>query len=137
MLDHVSVTVSNLVSVERFYDAIFFALGIYKVGSDVDDAWIGYGHRADEFWPDRTYFSVRLGPKPEPAARRHWCFKASTRQQVDEFWQAGLEQGGVCNRLPGLRPAYHRSYYAAFLVDPDGNQVEAVCHRVEEPGKGC
>ncbi len=131
MLDHVSVTVSDLARAEEFYDAIFLALGVKKVGSDFENAWIGYGNRADEHQPDLTYFSVRLGPKPEDATRRHWCFKASTRKEVDEFWRSGISKGGVCNGKPGLRD-YHRSYYAAFLLDPDGNRIEVVCHRADD-----
>ena len=127
MLDHVSLTVSDLSAAERFYDAVFAALGVVKVGSDHDDAWIGYGERCDETHPDRSYFSVRKGPRPEDAPRRHWCFKARTRAEVDAFWRAGMENGGTDNGKPGIRN-YHASYYAAFLIDPEGNRVETVCH---------
>ena len=128
MLDHVSITVTDLTQAEAFYDAVFTALGIVKVGSDHADNWIGYGLRCDGSQPDRSYLSIRGGVKPEPAPGRHWCFKASSREAVDAFWAAGLGHGGVDNGRPGLRPAYHPSYYAAFLIDPDGNQIEAVCH---------
>lgn len=128
MLDHVSITVSDLTKAEKFYDAVFAALGVAKVGSDHADAWIGYGERCDGAHPDRNYLSVRLGPVPEDAPRRHWCFKAQTRAAVDAFWRAGLASGGVDHGAPGLRE-YHPSYYAAFLIDPDGNRIEAVCHR--------
>ena len=127
MLDHVSLTVADLPRAERFYDAIFDALGVQKVGSDHADFWIGYGERADARHPQRSYFSVRQGLRPEDAPRRHWCFKAKTRAAVDAFWRAGLENGGVDNGQPGIR-AYHAAYYAAFLIDPEGNRVEAVCH---------
>ena len=128
MLDHVSITVPDLAAAERFYDAVLIALGISKVGSDHADAWIGYGERCDAEHPDRTYLSIRLGPKPDDAPRRHWCFKANTRQAVDAFWHAGLANGGADNGPPGLRPQYHDTYYAAFLLDPAGNRIEAVCH---------
>ena len=128
MLDHVSVTVSDLTRAELFYDAVFAALGVVKVGSDHAEAWIGYGERGDGDHPDRSYFSVRLGPKPEDAPRRHWCFKAPTRAAVDAFWRAGLASGGSDGGEPGIRD-YHPSYYAAFLIDPEGNRIEAVCHR--------
>jgi len=127
MLDHVSITLADLSQAERFYDAVFSALGVSKVGSDHADAWIGYGERADADHPQRCYLSIRQGPKPDDAPRRHWCFKANSRSAVDAFWQAGLENGGIDNGRPGLRD-YHPSYYAAFLLDPEGNRIEAVCH---------
>lgn len=130
MLDHVSLTVADLVRAERFYDAIFAALGVPKVGSDHAHAWIGYGERSDAEHPGRSYFSVRLGPKQDDAPRRHCCFKAPTRAAVDAFWQDGLAAGGIDLGAPGLRH-YHASYYAAFLFDPDGNRIEAVCHRAD------
>src|SRR5215203_3533856 len=127
MLDHVSITVSNITRAEWFYDAIMTALRVTKVGSS--ESWIGYGERCDADHPDRTYLSIRLGPRPEHASGRHWCFKATSRQAVDAFWRAGLEAGGGDEGAPGVREAYHLTYYAAFLSDPDGNQIEAVCHK--------
>ncbi|MCU0257959.1 MAG: VOC family protein, partial [Solirubrobacteraceae bacterium] len=59
---------------------------------------------------------------------RHWAFRAASREAVDAFHAAGLVHGGVDDGPPGERPAYHERYYGAFLVDPDGNRVEAVCH---------
>ncbi len=103
------------------------ALDVLKVGSS--PGWIGYGERCDAAHPERTYLSIRLGSTPEPASGRHWCFRATSRQTVDAFWKAGLEAGGIDDGPPGIREAYHPAYYAAFLIDPDGNRVEAVCHR--------
>jgi|SRR6185369_11245193 len=128
MLDHVSITVSDLGRAEAFYDAVFATLGIIKVGSDHSDNWIGYGLRCDGDHPERSYLSLRGGPKPQDAPGRHWCFKAPSRNAVDAFWRAGLDHGGGDNGKPGLRLQYHDSYYAAFLIDPDGNRIEAVCH---------
>jgi catechol 2,3-dioxygenase-like lactoylglutathione lyase family enzyme len=65
--------------------------------------------------------------KPDEAFGRHWCFKARWQTQVDAFWDAGIAAGGTDDGAPGLRD-YHASYYAAFLRDPDGNRIEAVCH---------
>jgi catechol 2,3-dioxygenase-like lactoylglutathione lyase family enzyme len=124
MLDHVSITVSDMAAAERFYDTIMKALGIIKVGRS--DRWLGYGERADAEHPDRVYIAIYKGPKPEEGSRRHWCFKTS-RTQVDAFWDAGIAAGGTDDGPPGLRD-YHASYYAAFLRDPDGNRIEAVCH---------
>jgi catechol 2,3-dioxygenase-like lactoylglutathione lyase family enzyme len=128
MLDHVSITVSDIAAAERFYDAIMNALDVVKVGRR--DNWLGYGERANATNPDRVYLAIYTGPRPEEAFGRHWCFKASSRTQVDAFWQAGLAAGGRNDGAPGLR-RYHASYYGAFLRDPDGNRVEAVCHYQE------
>ena len=125
MLDHVSITVSDIDAAERFYDAIMSALNVVKVGTR--DDWIGYGERARPENPERVYISIRKGAKPDAASGRHWCFKAAARAQVDAFWKNGLANGGGDDGAPGLR-SYHENYYAAFLRDPDGNRVEAVCH---------
>ena len=128
MLDHVSLTVSDFALAESFYDAVMAALGVCKVGRDADEGWLGYGERCDALHPERSYFSVRRGAAPEDAPGRHLCFKAPNRAAVDAFWQAGLESGGRSLGAPGLRPQYHPTYYAAFLADPSGNRIEAVCH---------
>src|SRR3954469_13635742 len=128
MLDHVSITVSDIALAERFYDAVMNVLEVVKVGRR--DDWLGYGERARPTHPERVYISIRKGPKPEQAFGRHWCFKARSRPRVDAFWAAGLAAGGSDDGAPGLRH-YHPSYYAAFLRDPDGNRIEAVCHHVE------
>jgi len=60
--------------------------------------------------------------------KRHWCFKAESQAQVRDFYNAAPANGGVCDGPPGLRPHYHESYYAAFVRDPQGNRIEAVCH---------
>src|SRR6266446_2335975 len=87
MLDHVSISVSDIAAAERFYDAIMKALGVVKVGRR--DDWLGYGERARPAYPDRVYLTIRRGPKPEDAFGRHWCFKARWQTQVDAFWDAG------------------------------------------------
>jgi catechol 2,3-dioxygenase-like lactoylglutathione lyase family enzyme len=127
MLDHVSITVSDIAAAERFYDAIMAALGIVKVGARSD--WLGYGERCRPDRLDGSYISIRVGALAEPALGRHWCFKAPDRAAVDAFWTAGIAAGGIDEGAPGLRVNYHPEYYAAFLRDPDGNRVEAVCHR--------
>jgi catechol 2,3-dioxygenase-like lactoylglutathione lyase family enzyme len=128
MLDHVSITVFDIAVAEPFYDAIMAALGVVKVGARAD--WLGYGERARPEQPERVYISIRRGDRPEPAYGRHWCFKAASRAAVDAFWQAGLAHGGTDQGSPGLRTHYHPSYYAAFVADPDGNRLEAVCHTI-------
>jgi catechol 2,3-dioxygenase-like lactoylglutathione lyase family enzyme len=131
MLDHVSITVSHIAAAERFYDAVMAALGVPKVGAS--ERWIGYGERCDAEHPDRTYLALyRGGVRPDDVHGRHWCFKAESRAAVDAFWQADLGAGGTDDGPPGLRPEYHAAYYGAFLRDPDGNRVEAVCHRADD-----
>jgi catechol 2,3-dioxygenase-like lactoylglutathione lyase family enzyme len=124
MLDHVSITVSDIAAAERFYDAIMKVLGVVKVGRRED--WLGYGERSRPAYPDRVYISIRKGPKPEEAFGRHWCFKAKWRTQIDAFWDAGIAAGGSDDGPPGVRNNYHTSYYAAFLRDPDGNRVSVI-----------
>lgn len=136
MLDHVSLTVADFRVAETFYDAVMAALGIIKVGSDEIEGSIGYGARCDADHPDRSYLSLRRGAVPDAASGRHLCFKAPSRAAVDAFWQTGLTHGGRDEGAPGLRPAYHPDYYTAFLADPSGNRIEAVCHSKKGRGEG-
>ena len=126
MLDHVSITVDDIETAQVFYDAVMAALDIPKVKRS--KAQLGYGERADADHPGRSYISILRGDPPEPAFRRHWCFKAESRAAVDAFWHTGIGHGGSDDGAPGLRLNYHPSYYAAFLTDPAGNRIEAVCH---------
>ena len=72
--------------------------------------------------------SLCLYQSAENPAPLHIAFRADSREQVDAFWQAALAAGGKDNGAPGLRPNYHASYYAAFVIAPDGHNIEAVCH---------
>ena len=126
MIDHASITVQDLAAAARFYDAVMAALGVPAVGRE--EGWLGYGLRVDATNPGRAYLSVRSGAAPEEAPGRHWCLKAPDRAAVEAFWRAGLAAGGADDGPPGLRPRYHPHYYAAFLRDPAGNRIEAVCH---------
>jgi len=93
---------------------------------------LGYGTRNRPGDNGHSYLSVRQSSDPAVVAdNRHWCFRAPNRAAVDAFHTAGLAAGGRCDGPPGLRPDYHPGYYAAFLLDPDGNRVEAVCHRTD------
>lgn len=123
MLDHVSLTVVGFERAERFYDAIFAALDVPKVGSDHADAWIGYGERSDADHPERSYFSVRLGPAPDDAPRRHYCFKAPSRAAVQAFWRAGMAHGGLDLGAPGLRD-YHANYLLLFYSIPTATALK-------------
>ncbi|CAB3965891.1 glyoxalase [Burkholderia cenocepacia] len=126
LLDHVSISVPDIERARPFYDAIMAALGAAKV-YDRPTA-LGYGERCNANDTASTFLAVYLDPAEIGASKRHWCFKAASREQVDAFFEAGLATGGQSDGEPGLRPRYHGDYYGAFLVDPAGNRVEAVCH---------
>jgi catechol 2,3-dioxygenase-like lactoylglutathione lyase family enzyme len=125
MLDHASITTTDLERAQRFYDAVMSALGYRRVYSN--QRGIGYGERGGP----GAYISVFLGEKVM-ADRRHWAFRAPTRAAVRAFHAAALATGGRDDGPPGLRPEYDPTYYAAFVLDPDGNRIEAVCR---QPGE--
>lgn len=127
MLDHVSITVSDLTRAAHFYDAVMEALHVPCVSRS--EVAIGYGTRNRSDDDGHTYLSIRATGGPIHPDRRHWCFRAPDRAAVDAFHAAGMAHGGADDGAPGLRQHYHPHYYAAFLCDPDGNRVEAVCHR--------
>ena len=117
----------DLEAARRFYDAVFAALDVPKA-YDRNDA-IGYGARNRPEDDAHSYLSIYRSEAARADPRRHWCFRASSRAAVDKFHATGLAAGGTDGGAPGLRRAYHPAYYAAFLVDPEGNRIEAVCHR--------
>ena len=82
----------------------------------------------------RAGYGVRATTGTVVPDNRHWYFRAPSRAAVAAFHEAGIAAGGRDDGPPGLRPAYHPAYYAAFLLDPDGNRIEAVCHRQPEAG---
>src|SRR6476469_9062905 len=126
LIDHVSIAVVDWAAARAFYDAIFAALGVPKVGED--ENWLGYGLRADAGHPGRAYVSIRRASAVPEADARHWAFKARDRAAVDAFWTDGRAAGGADDGPPGLRRHYHEHYYAAFLRDASGNRIEVVCH---------
>lgn len=127
LLDHVSISVSDLARAKPFYAAIMTALGA-RVAYDRADA-IGFGERNRAGDDSHSYLSVFQSAAASADPRRHWCFRARDEAQVRAFHAAGLAAGGTSEGEPGLRPHYHAGYYAAFLADPEGNRVEAVFHR--------
>ena len=118
LIDHVQLVVSDLAASRRFYDAVLGAIGI-----PVEDGDGSY------FWADELFVSSAdsQAAQGELTGRVHLAFQASDREQVDAAYRAGLAAGGRDNGAPGERP-YHPGYYAAFLLDPDGNNIEAVHH---------
>lgn len=121
MFDHVQLRVRDLEASRTFYDAVMGVLG-HEVVFEVEGIVIGYG-------PDpHNMFEIRQsGPEAPLSAAAHVAFVARDEEAVREFHAHGLRHGGTCNGEPGLRPDYEEGYYAAFLVDPDGHNVEAVC----------
>ena len=121
MLNHFSIGVRDLARTKRFYDAALAPLG-YKC-LDEGASSLGYGGDAVVLWISPT-------PRPVPADMQsglHFCFDAPTRGSVDAFHAGALGAGGTDNGRPGLRTDYGPSYYAAFIVDPDGYRIEAYC----------
>jgi catechol 2,3-dioxygenase-like lactoylglutathione lyase family enzyme len=126
MLDHVGFAVSDLQKAKQFYQKALAPLGImliYDIKAEQTDgqAYLGFGE------DQKPYFWIGTGKRRE--ARLHVAFLAESRKMVDLFYEAALAAGGRDNGAPGLRPHYHQHYYGAFVLDPDGNNIEAVCHR--------
>ena len=118
LVDHLQLVVRDLEASRRFYDAIMATLRI-PLG----------GEAKDYFWYDELFVSTAESEAAQGAltGRHHLAFQAADKQAVDAFHRAGLAAGGKDNGAPGERP-YHPGYYAAFLLDPDGNNIEAVFH---------
>lgn len=115
LLDHVQVRVTDLAASRRFYAAVLGALG-----RELVDFAPGFVN-ADEL-------VLSAAEDPSQVSRIHVAFQADGPEQVAAFHAAGLAAGGRDNGGPGLRPQYHPGYYAAFVLDPDGNNLEAVYH---------
>ena len=111
----------------EFYDAVMSALDYPSVNRSSTS--LGYGIRNDSTDDSHTYISIIATGREIVPDRRHWCFRAADRERVDAFYAAGLAHGGTDDGPPGVREHYHVHYYAAFLIDPDGNRIEAVTHR--------
>ena len=125
MLDHVSIGVRDIARTRAFYDAVFAPLG-YRCLSPGESS-LGYGKESVVFWIGASEAPVA----PDMRSGLHFCFSAPTRASVDAFHRAALAQGGRDNGPPGLRKDYGDSYYAAFVIDPDGYRIEAYCGRAE------
>jgi catechol 2,3-dioxygenase-like lactoylglutathione lyase family enzyme len=118
LIDHIQLVVRDLAASRKFYSAVLETLNI-PIGGDAEDY----------FWADELFVSslesrASLG---QLTGRQHLAFQAENRAMVDAFYKAALANGGKDNGAPGERP-YHPGYYAAFVLDPDGNNIEAVYH---------
>lgn len=128
LIDHTGIRVSDIHRSSAFYEAVLEPLGagiVMRISTELDlieneDTEVGgvaFGRDYPMFWID-VFESISF--------RQHTAFRATSREQVDAFYQAGLSAGGTDNGAPGLRDEYVPGYYAAFLLDPDGNNIEAV-----------
>ena len=123
MIDHTGVASEKIADAQTFYDAAFAALGggarmVVPKEMTGGTVVVGYGRERPVFWLHEGV----AGPG------RHVAFVARNRAEVDAFYKAAMAAGGRDNGAPGLRPQYHPDYYGAFVLDPDGNNIEAVCH---------
>jgi catechol 2,3-dioxygenase-like lactoylglutathione lyase family enzyme len=122
-LDHVSLPVKRLVAARKFYEAALGAIGM-TINMDVGSAF-GMGSKNEKiFW---------ISQKRGATGGAHYAFSVESRADVDAFHRAGLAAGGSNHGAPGPRPNYGPHYYAAFLKDPEGNNIEVVCY--EKPAK--
>ena len=119
LIDHIGLVVRDFEASRRFYEAVFAAIEMPVAGSGDDYIW------ADELFISTAESEAAAG---ELTGRHHLAFQARDRAMVDAFYAAGIEAGGTDNGPPGERTRYHPGYYAAFLLDPDGNNIEAVYH---------
>jgi catechol 2,3-dioxygenase-like lactoylglutathione lyase family enzyme len=118
MIDHMGLSVSDLARSRAFYESALAPLGYAPIM--VFDEAVGFGV------PPKPDFWLSEGDPGMPAL--HVAFGAKSRADVDAFYRAALDAGGRDNGAPGLRTHYHPNYYGAFVLDPDGHNIEAVCH---------
>jgi catechol 2,3-dioxygenase-like lactoylglutathione lyase family enzyme len=123
MLDHITVGVEDIERSMKFYDHTLRPLGITRLYAE-DERFAGYGIKPKAFfW---------IGTRASSQSDAHIAFTANDRATVDRFYEAAIAAGGKDNGAPGLRPHYHSNYYGAFVLDPDGHNIEAVCHLPEK-----
>ena len=121
-IDHIGLTVSDYAAAKKFYTAALKPLGWTLM--------MEFGTTADFGVDGKPYFSIAEGKK-KTRPHVHVAFGAPTRKDVDKFYKAAIKAGGADNGKPGLRLDYHPTYYAAFVFDPDGHNIEAVTHKAE------
>ncbi len=118
IIDHIGLGVSDYARSLDFYRRALAPLGVELIVEI--EGWAGLGRDGKaEFW---------FGPEAAPQRPMHIAFSARDRATVDSFYRAALEAGGLDNGPPGVRAIYHPDYYGAFVLDPDGHNIEAVCH---------
>lgn len=122
-LDHLNLYVSDLVESRRFYEQLLAPHGL-PVNREFGDIAVGFG--------DKNYAILALVSQDAAIQATHIAFRVATRRDVEELYKTALDAGGVDNGPPGLRPDYHENYYAAFVRDRDGHNLEFVCHTPPE-----
>lgn len=128
-IDHIGLSVADLAKAKTFYAAVLGEIGLepvgdYGAGQIGSVAVLGFGvGRKGQFW---------LAQRGQQSPDSHVCFRAKSRAAVRAFHAAGLTNGGRDNGAPGIRENYHNAYYAAFVLDPEGHNIEAVCFEPEE-----
>ena len=122
MLDHIGLIVHDYERSKAFYQAALAPLG-YELVMEMGD-WAGFG------WGGKPQLLIKGGSSTAPAV--HVAFSAEDRDIVQGFYDAAIEAGGKDNGAPGLRPEYHDNYFGAFVLDPDGHNIEVVCHIPED-----
>ncbi len=121
MFDHITISAKDYEVSRAFYTSTLMALRI-KPLFNIENEVTGFGLDRPRFW-------VGASDETHPAsAAVHIAFACETRELVDEFYKAAMAAGAKDNGAPGLRPEYHEHYYGAFVLDPDGHNIEAVCH---------
>ena len=123
VFDHIGFNVQDFGKTKDFLCAALAPLGLAIVQEDTQQGWAMIGRRGEG-----VLWFGSLGGVPGPI---HIAFAAASREQVRRFHAAALAAGGHDNGAPGLRPHYHANYYGAFVIGPDGHNIEAVCHRPE------
>lgn len=123
MLDHISLQSDDMAKTSAFYDAVLAPLGGKRI-MDFGEV-IGYGTGQPTFW-------IGTNLDPPPQRQVHVAFSAKDRASVDAFFEAATALGAEVIQAPRVCPEYHENYYGAFVRDPEGNNVEAVCHAREE-----
>lgn len=121
IIDHIGLAISNYERSKAFYSQALAPLGIELIIEI--ESWAGYGKDGKpEFW---------FGLHGEAQGPMHIAFSAANREQVRQFHDAAIAAGGQDNGAPGVRDIYHPNYYGAFVIDPDGHNIEVVCHRAK------
>lgn len=137
MIDHLGFNVSDIARSKLFYDAALAPLQIAVVMEVTPEqsgrpyAYLGYGKTADSRDIQAGKPSFWIAGEPGTGNHLHVAFLAASRAEVDAFHAAALAAGGTDNGPPGVRAHYHPNYYGAFVLDPDGHNIEAVCHKPE------
>lgn len=124
MFDHVKFGVTDYAASKAFFLKALGPLGV-EVASEGTPS---YGVELSQPTGQVSLCLYQAEDRPAPL---HLAFVASSRQQVEAFYRAAIDAGGIDNGAPGLRPRYHENYYAAFVIGPDGHNIEVVCHEPE------